>query len=1097
MSDATSTGLYARMDLTPGTLLAGRFRIESLIGVGGMGVVYRALDEALGVPVAIKLLRPELANRPDAFERFRQELLLARQVSSPHVVRIHDIARHEFDDGDARWLISMDLIEGEPLDQRLDRGPLEPDDAIRITRQLALGLQAAHASEVVHRDLKPANVLIDAAGNAYITDFGVARSLAGSARGATSNIVGTPDYLSPEQARGDPVGPRSDLYALGLILHEMLTGERAFPAATAAEALAQRLVRSPPLLSDLRPELPKWIARLAERLLRPQPSHRLPDAAAVVTAIDRRELPRDPRRLPTRGIIALVATALLAVVAVGWWWSVRAPDAPAGAPAPSQPLDRLLLMPLEAPALPAAERVGIEMHLRQALAGLDRPALVDTDRSLQALRQLDMAGPPSLDAMRRAGAASRVLDIRLVQVGSQWQVAARLADGTRMQDLPGVAQPTAAAALGHWLASPKVRVTLGLDGTPYLRLPASSVLAAQGAAEIARRDGRYDVALATLRQATAKARDDPTGWLQLADVAQAVGEEDTALGAVETAQRSLGAGGDRLLRQLRATRALLEGDAADAATQWRALLTKSPSDTWAELQLARALGAAGDFNAAGTTLRRLADRDAQDARAWFELGKLSILKGEARPAVDDYLLRALVLFKRSRNTYGEAEAVNALGVGYGRLGQTADAEEQYRRAVTLRRAIGNRRGVATSLRNLANLLGQRGAFDEAAAALDEARRLHIELGDRSGLAALDDERGLLFEERGDYRAALEAFRLALQGWERAGDPHGVAQALNDIGFAHYQLGAYDDAQTYWQRAAEAYRALDDQTGVIRTSQNLALLDAARGRWDEARQRQQAALAQAQRRQMAEEAAVGYRNLAELSLARGDIGKALSEADRAMALFNERDDRRGSIDARLLRIDALIDANATSPAATELEALRKDLARASTEQRAIAGRLAAELAVARGDTPGALAALRIAVPLAANSGVRQLQLELELMRLRLSQRDPAALDEPTAMLGHALLRLHWIEAALADPGIARQPARAVSLYREATNHLRGLSSPLAARLHALGATAYRHMGDAAAADEAEREAEHARSTLRASLSAAARDNSAPRAPGTKP
>ena len=115
MTDATSTGLYAQMDLAPGTLLAGRFRVDGLLGVGGMGVVYRAVDEALGVSVAVKLLRPEIAARADAFERFRQELLLARQVSSPHVVRIHDIASHAFPNGESRWLISMDLIDGEPL----------------------------------------------------------------------------------------------------------------------------------------------------------------------------------------------------------------------------------------------------------------------------------------------------------------------------------------------------------------------------------------------------------------------------------------------------------------------------------------------------------------------------------------------------------------------------------------------------------------------------------------------------------------------------------------------------------------------------------------------------------------------------------------------------------------------------------------------------------------------------------------------------------------------------------------------------------------------------------------------------------------------
>ena len=128
MTEPTATGLYAQHQHAPGTVLAGRFRIEGILGVGGMGVVYRATDLALDVPVALKLLRPELATRPDAFERFRQELLMARQVSSPRVVRIHDLAQH-----DGQWLISMDFIDGEGLDRRLDRdGALAPDVAAGI-----------------------------------------------------------------------------------------------------------------------------------------------------------------------------------------------------------------------------------------------------------------------------------------------------------------------------------------------------------------------------------------------------------------------------------------------------------------------------------------------------------------------------------------------------------------------------------------------------------------------------------------------------------------------------------------------------------------------------------------------------------------------------------------------------------------------------------------------------------------------------------------------------------------------------------------------------------------------------------------------------
>src|SRR5258708_21878939 len=168
---ATSTGYLTLAELNPGDVVAGRFRVEGMLGIGGMGVVYRATDLSLGIEVAIKLLRPDLARKPEAFERFRQELLLARQVSSPHVVRIHDIAQH----GD-RWLISMDYIAGDSLEHRLDAGKIPVDTTLKIARALLVGLAAVHQRGVVHRDLQPAHRLPDAQDTAYLSDFGMPRA---------------------------------------------------------------------------------------------------------------------------------------------------------------------------------------------------------------------------------------------------------------------------------------------------------------------------------------------------------------------------------------------------------------------------------------------------------------------------------------------------------------------------------------------------------------------------------------------------------------------------------------------------------------------------------------------------------------------------------------------------------------------------------------------------------------------------------------------------------------------------------------------------------------------------------------------------------
>lgn len=222
----------------------GPYSLEKRLGAGGMGEVYQAYDRHLDRWVAVKLIRPEYVESPSARERFRREAHAAACLSHPSIVQIYDIVESEPSDA-----IVLELIEGEPLSRRIARGPLPLEEAIRLGRQIAEGLAAAHSSGILHRDLKPENVMVTAEGHAKILDFGLAKRMDGEAPITKDRkVIGTSQSMSPEQARGLPLGYRSDLFSLGILLYEMLSGRSPFHSGSTMDTMTRICThRQPPL----------------------------------------------------------------------------------------------------------------------------------------------------------------------------------------------------------------------------------------------------------------------------------------------------------------------------------------------------------------------------------------------------------------------------------------------------------------------------------------------------------------------------------------------------------------------------------------------------------------------------------------------------------------------------------------------------------------------------------------------------------------------------------------------------------------------------------------------------------------------------------
>src|SRR6478752_2780113 len=265
-----------------GTLLGGRYRLDAQIGQGGMSTVYRAFDVVLEREVAVKLMHSDIAADKEQIERFRREARSVAQLSHPHIVTVIDRG----EDAGQQFIV-FEFIDGENLKQLIGRvGPLPVRRAVELALEIADALAFAHDHDLVHRDVKPQNVLLTPDGDAKVTDFGIARSLdVEHGVTQTGTVLGTSNYLSPEQASGQPVTPATDVYSLGVVLYELLTGEVPFPGENFVAVAMKHLNEPPPDLLERRPDLPLRLVYAIDRALAKDPAQRFPSMGAFCTEL--------------------------------------------------------------------------------------------------------------------------------------------------------------------------------------------------------------------------------------------------------------------------------------------------------------------------------------------------------------------------------------------------------------------------------------------------------------------------------------------------------------------------------------------------------------------------------------------------------------------------------------------------------------------------------------------------------------------------------------------------------------------------------------------------------------------------------------------
>ncbi|MFN7986790.1 MAG: protein kinase [Thermoanaerobaculia bacterium] len=980
-------GFPAPPGLAEGSVIAERYRVVRFIARGGMGEVYEAEDLALGGRVALKTILPSLEEGTEYVERFKREIHVARHVTHPNVCRIYDLGVHRgappVPGGPAPpelLFLTMELLHGTTLSERLRYGPMTTTEALPLVVQMAAGLHAAHEAGVVHRDFKSANVMLvppqkeGRPPRVVITDFGLARPAASSESLASisdaGSVLGTPAYMAPEQVAGRPATPAADLYALGVVVYEMVTGTRPFDGPSPFLVAARRLTEPPPPPSLHVADLdPAWEEAIL-RCLKVDPAERFPSATDFSAALGGEAvrfsgsafhraapgtatvfLPKAAARSRSR-LAARVALAFLGVaVVVG---GARAIHGPWGRPGPALPA---AAAPTPAPAVRPARRsvailglkvatpgpdaswlptalgellatqlgAGEELRLvpasdvREAERGLGWKAAdsvpgTDLGKLRAALgADLLVAGSCSVTGDGPARLARLEVEVLDARTGAAVGSSATTGSETHLVDLVSRAGHDLRVALGLPEATPAQ--ALGVEAS-FPASPAAQRRYAEGLAQLRLPDP--PTAKATLEKAVALEPKHPMPRTALAEAWSALGYADRARAEARQAAADSAALPDELRLGVEARLHEAAKAWTEAATSYQALLDRHPDDLDSGLRLAAAQVFAGKTNAALVTieaLRKLPAPLRDDAR-------IDLAEARARQEQNDFRKQAdlaaagaakarasgdRLLLARARML--ESTALRSLGDAKGSDAAVDEARSLYE-------AVSDRNGSARALEQMSISVFGRGDLEGSRRLLEKAVDLYRQTGDKAGSARAGANLGNVLLSLGRVAEAERMYDESLKTFRSIGATHEAAASLNSIGVAFIKRGDLRKARERTEEAVSLWSGIGRKAFTALALSNLGEIERHLGNPDEARKLHEEALAL--NREVGEKAGVAFDllQLAEVFLAKGDLVVTRQRAQESAALQQELGDRLGTAETKLLAAKAFLAEGKPSEAAAD-------------------------------------------------------------------------------------------------------------------------------------------------------------------------------------